>query len=211
MRWRNRRDDDDDEFEDPEETVESVTASVYQNVLVRKAAVMGLVFAGFLALTAADYVFAFLALWHLPAVIACLLAGFMLGEFSVLLRRWLHNRKGSRAGKAEREAMTEGERMNASLDYVAAARNKPLPKPWWMTSPLRGRFWTGLAIRSVYSAGVGVVVTAWTGLPAAGVAAGLAWTVLALMAGYSARPAVTGVLTAMAFADPRPPRESPEM
>lgn len=199
--------DDGFEFEDPEETAGSTANRVYQRFLLRKAALVLLALAGYMAFVAVDYVFGALALWHLPLFAAGLLTGFMTSELFFFVRSYVLSRRSRREEKPA--VVTDGDKMTAALDSMRRAQERPVPPPWWRQGPRRVVFWQCLAVRSIYSACAGVVLVSWGGLPA-GVAAAVAYTCAALLLGYASRPALTSMLRAASFADPRPPRDTPE-
>jgi fatty acid desaturase len=200
----------DDEFEDPEETAERAVAASYQRVLLRKMARVLALFAGFLVVVACDIVFGVFSLAYLPFFLAAVTAGFIVSEL-MLLAYTAGRRSGESA--AERRArpapLTEGDKMTAALESMREAQEGPQPRTWWQLGPRYMAFWKGAVVRAVYSSCLGLVVTAWAGWPA-GVTVAACYTVLAVALGTAGHPALASLLAAASFADPRPPRDSPE-
>lgn len=187
-----------------EELAGKAAAQAYQDYLLRKVAVMLASLLALVAISAGDWTWGILALWRLSHLLAALLAGLILGEFSVISWQLYRRRRPQPAG------LSDGEKMTAALDSLAAARDRPEVPPWWRAGPRAVRFWRGLVIRALYSSCCGLVVAAWAGVPA-GIAAGVAWTVASAALGQWSRSAAAGTMNAAAFADPRPPRDSPEI
>jgi hypothetical protein len=195
-----------DGFDDPEETAGSAAAQVYQRYLLRRSAVMLAATFAFIVVVGCDWASGILALWLVPPWLTLVLGLFIGTEIGYQVTAIVRRRRKRRAQQA---GLTGGDKMTAALDRLAEQRAAPVPPPWWRTSPLRRPFWQGTAVRGVYSSCLGLVVASWSSVPAGiGVAAG--YTVATMVASQAARPAVTRMLDAAVFIDPRPPRDSPE-
>jgi hypothetical protein len=195
--------DDGFEFEDPEETAGSAANSAFQKVMLRRLAALLGVFAVAMGAVIADYVLGVTALWLLPRALVALLAGFMAAEFSLSVRGYLASSATRRKAGA---LLSEGERQLAALDRM---RDQQVPPPWWLTGPRSRRFWAGLALRAVYSAAAGLVLAHFLGM-VVGVILALTLTVLAMAARARAEGVIAAWVTTASFADPRPPRDTPE-
>lgn len=179
----------------------------YHSVLLRSVALMLLSFTGLAVLVAGDWTWGILALWRLSRLLGVFLTGLILGEVLVIGVQLARRR---RARRPRPGTQTDSEKMTAALDSLAAARDEPQAPLWWHAGFRTRTFWRGLVTRAVYSACCGLVVAAYAGVPA-GIAAGVAWTALSVFFGLRSRSAAAGSLRAAAFADPRPPRDTPEM
>ena len=80
---------------------------------------------------------------------------------------------------------------------------------WWQSGARSRRFWLGALVRAVYSLCAALVLVSHFGL-AAGIAAAAAFTVALLAAQAGTGAASARALAAVAFIDPRPPRDTPE-
>jgi len=193
----------DDDF-DPEDLAEDLAARAYMRVVLGKAVAVIAVAALGLALVAGDYVFGVMALWLLPRLVSWLLAAFTAVEFYVMTEgyiRSLREKRGQDAG------LSEGEQALADTDRL---RDRPSATTWWHPGPRSPRFWRGLVIRSVYSACAGLVLVSHFGLVAGGVIT-VAFTAGLLAWQARSGTVVAGGVAAAAFADPRPPRDTPEI
>ena len=191
-----------DDFEDPEEAAESVAGAAYGRVLLLKGALLLLAFTGCLAALAGDYVFGVLALRLVPQRAFGFLASFMAVELYLIASgqaRARRERRGQDAG------LPEGERHLAALDRMRA----PVPPPWWRAGPRSWRLWAGLLIRGLYSGCAALVLVSAFG-PLAGGLGAAAFTVAAIAARAGVTRQFKAAVDAMAFTDPRPPRDTPE-
>jgi hypothetical protein len=197
-------------FETPEEAAERAVLSSYQRVLRRKMDRVALLYLGYLAVMACDLAFAVLALFYVPLLLGAVLTGFVVAELMTLAYTAGKSRERAAAEQAARPVpVTDGDRLTAVLDDMSRLQRHPQAKPWWRLGPRRLVFWQGLAVRGVYSCCAGLVLSSWAGVPA-GVPLAVAYTGLALVLGSAGVPAVSRLLAAASFADPRPPRDSPE-
>lgn len=190
------------EFGDPEETAGNAANSAFQKVVLRKSVTLLGVLAAVMGGAAADYAFGVMALWLLPRLPLALLAGLMAGEVSLTVRSYLAARAARRKADA---LLPEGERQEAALDRM----RRPVPAPWWRESPPRRRFWAGLAFRVTYSFCAGLVLAHFFGAVPAVIAA-VAFTALAMTARARSGSVITSWVAVASFADPRPPRDTPE-
>jgi hypothetical protein len=191
--------------EDPEGQAEALAARVYQTYLLRRAALVLLAMAGVLAYLAGDYAFGILALWQVSALPAAFLAGFMAADllFSVVTVR--------RARRARQPAPEfPGDKMMTAIDAARRRQAGDMPGQPWQGGLRSARFWAWLATRAVYTACAVVVLTAWLGLPA-GPVLGAAWCALSVALRAGVMRTLARSDEAVAFIDPRPARDTPEM
>jgi small-conductance mechanosensitive channel len=196
----------DDEFDGPEEQAEKAAGDAYLKVVIRKVAAMYGVLAAGLAISLADYAFAVAALWLLPRLLVAALASYITWEFWASGSGYLQARRAGRERRRQDAALSQDERLLASL---SRARSVPLPPPWWRCGLRSSRFWRGLTVRLVYSAAAGLVLAHWLGLVPGAVAA-VVFTAVALVLGARVGSVIAGGMNAAAFIDPRPPRDTPE-
>jgi hypothetical protein len=191
--------------EGPEDQAAALAAGVYQWFLLRRAAVAVLVSVAILAYLAGDYAFGILALWQVNELTAALLVGFLTADlvFSMVTAR--------RARRARPPAPEfPGDKMMAAIDAAQRRRaGDRLTQPW-QAGPRSVRFWSWLATRAVYTACAVVVLTAWLGVPA-GPVLGAAWCALSVVLRAGAMRSLDRNDEAVAFIDPRPARDTPEM
>jgi hypothetical protein len=194
----------DDGF-DFEETAEDLAAGAYRHVVFRRQAALMLLAAASAGLAVADYAFGVAALRLMPAWLAEAASAFMAVEFYTWLSGYARTRRERIAASA---GLLEGERALASLDRLKAA-TRPLPLPWWRCGPRSRRFWHGLLIRGAYSACAALVLVSYLGPLAGGISATACLTAV-LAVRVKSGGAITATVNALSFADPRPPRDSPE-
>lgn len=186
-----------------EDDAEGYATRAWLRVAARKAAAYLLSTAGLLLVVAADWAFGGIALQYLPwpaVAVVALWIGMELGGLAGVF--------GERRRHPEPKpaVVTDGERYERGV----ARLQKPLGPPWWLTSPARPRFWLGLGARVIYSDCLGLVIAVWTGRPAAGIAAGLAWTAWTMALGAWLPRAQASLGRVAAFGGPGGPRDTPE-
>jgi FtsH-binding integral membrane protein len=193
----------DDEF-DPEELAEDTADRAYKRVVRGKTARLLAVTGLTVAFLAGDYVFGVMALWLVPRVLSWVLAAFMAVEFYGMAEVSVRSRREQRRQDA---GLSQGERNLAFLDRQ---HERPPTVLWWQAGTRSPRLWLGLIIRAAYSACAGLVLVTSFGA-AAGTVAAVAFTAGVLVMRTGLGPAMRGAVAALAFADPRPPRDTPEI
>jgi hypothetical protein len=151
----------------------------------------------------ADYVFAVTALWLLPARLSDALAAFAAVEFYAMaagIARSRRDKPGPEPGSSGHEQ---------TLDSLAGLRSKPRTPAWWQSGLGSPRLWLGALTRAVYSSCAALVLVSHFGLTA-GLIGAAAFTAAFLVMQAGAGAASARALAAVAFADPRPPRDTPE-
>lgn len=194
---------DDDDF-DPEELAEETATRAYMRVLIGKGAVMILTVGLWLAFIAGDYAFGVKALWLVPRPLSWLLSAFMAVEFYAMTGdqvRFRRERRRQETGRSREER---------TLASVERLRERPLAVPWWRAGARSPWLWLGLVIRGVYSACAGLVLVS-SFSPAAASVALVAFTAGGMIVRARVVAATAGAAGAVAFTDPRPPRDTPEM
>ena len=195
--------DDDFGDADPEEAAENTVDRVFLRVLIGKTAALTAFTAGMIASVIGDYVFAVMALWLVPARLSDVLAAFT----AVELYAGAAGAARSRRDRPQPEpGLSKDER---TLDSLAVLRSKPRPAVWWQSGPRSRRFWLGALVRAVYSSCAALVLVSYLGL-AAGLVAAAAFTAVLLAVQAGTGTASARALAAVAFIDPRPPRDTPE-
>jgi hypothetical protein len=191
---------------DPDEQAENVANSAYKRLLYRRIAAVALAALGFNAYMLFDYAFGILALWHVPQWLIGFLASFMIATLAYMV---IPAARARREGARKRAAATKGDRMMAVFDQMQQWRSHPARAPWreGIKNP---RFWGWLLIRAVYTACAALVLTEWLGLTAGAVIAA-GYVVVAMAIREGTNHAVTRFAGTVAFIDPRPPRDTPEM
>lgn len=201
-----------DESFDPEDAIERVTERAYMRYLIHQFALFFAFFGIGVLISATGLVFGVVAVFYVPQWMIGFLVSFVLADVFWMARQ--RKQAAPLTPMQERmRAVTDGDRATASLDRLQEIRARwaePLPS---LRKRLRtGEYWFGWATVVVYTGCVALVLVHMIG-PIAGavIAATYALGDVVFRRRSVFRKRVLRVLNAAAFADPRPPRDTPEM
>lgn len=138
---------------------EQALSGAYVRLAAGRTLLMSAAVALVLALMAADFALAVAAMWVVPAWAALLLACFLVEEIVRLTA--VHGGIEAETRRRNR-GLTRAQRKEAAVERI---RVQDPPLPWWLAGPRTGRFWGGVAGRSVFAAAEFAVLSHWLGHP----------------------------------------------